>query len=53
VTFNNCTDTSNCVNVVVNSISVKSNELEVSIYPNLTVGQFTIEFYENIEKGMA
>ena len=37
----------------MNSISVKSNELEVSIYPNLTVGQFTIEFYENIEKGMA
>jgi hypothetical protein len=53
VTANNCTDTSTCFNIVVNSIPVTFTEMEVRVYPNPTVGEVTIEFEEVIETGIA
>jgi hypothetical protein len=53
VTANNCTDTSTCFNIVVNSIPVAFAEMEVRVYPNPTVGEVTIEFEEVIERGIA
>ena len=53
VTVNNCTDTSDCFNIVVNSIPVTNTEMDVRVYPNPTVGQVTIEFEEVIEIGTA
>jgi hypothetical protein len=53
ITANNCTGTSTCFNVVVNSIPVNLAEMDVRVYPNPTRGEVTIEFEEAIGRGIA
>jgi uncharacterized repeat protein (TIGR03803 family) len=44
ITTNNCSDTSDCISVLVNTVDVKATVIDNSftIYPNPTSGQFTI-----------
>jgi uncharacterized repeat protein (TIGR03803 family) len=44
ITTNNCSDTSACISVLVNTVGVKATAIDNSftIYPNPTSGQFTI-----------
>jgi len=53
ITANNCTDTSTCFNLIVNSIPVAIDKSEVRIYPNPTLGQVVIDFEQIVEKGTA
>lgn len=53
ITANNCTSTSTCFNLIVNSIPVAIDKSEVRIYPNPTLGQVVIEFEQIVEKGTA
>jgi hypothetical protein len=43
VTENNCTDTSECVNIVGLNIKDSNLATDIKIYPNPTTGKFTIE----------
>jgi subtilisin-like proprotein convertase family protein len=42
VTFNNCSDTSNCL--TISTVGIPENELRVLLYPNPTKGIVTLDF---------
>ena len=52
ITFNNCTSTSSCFNVVVNAVStIEEGTMQARVYPNPTTGQVNIELEEVLEQG--
>ncbi|WMX16944.1 SBBP repeat-containing protein [Aureispira sp. CCB-E] len=54
ITFNNCTGTSSCFNVVVNALpTVEEGIKQVRVYPNPTTGQVNIELEEVLKQGVA